>query len=752
MRRIAVGPGVASVRRMGYCGSTGEPRATSSRRCAPGSAPTTPSRWSSRRPARPGAPKRVVLSRRAVLASARPRSAGSAEPGRWLLALPASYVAGLQVVVRSLVAGHDAGAARGARLGRRRPRDAATSSRWCRPSCTGCSTTHADVAALAAFHTVLLGGGPIDPALRQRAEAAGVRVVATYGSAETAGGCVYDGYALDGVALALDRDGRIRIARADALRRLRRRPGADRRGAGRRLVPDLRRRPARRGRPAAGARPARRRGGQRRRQRARAGGRRPAARAPGVATRPRCSAYPTRSGATGWSRSWSARSTARRGPRLGRARRTRGPGRRASWSCSTRSRCCPTASPTGCAAGCGRLSAMKVFVDPDAHPVPRHHRPRGRAAPRAPAGWGEWSPFLEYDAAVAEPWLRCAEEAAAGDWPAPVRDRGPGQRHRARRRPRAGPRDRRSRGGCRTAKVKVAEPGQTLADDQARLEAVRDALGPDGRIRIDANGGWDVDDGGRRDRARSTGPPAAWSTSSSRARRVEDLAAVRRRGRRADRGRRVDPPGRRPLPGPRPRGRRHRGAQGAAARRGPRLPADRRGHRAAGRRVVGAGDLASASRPGSPWPPRCPSCPTPAAWPPCSCSTDDVVAEPLLPVDGVLPVRLPVGRRGCARPARRRARPGRALGGPAGRGAGACGRIDDRDHHRPLARAVVDRAASRRGVTEVVLAPGLAQRAAVLRGVRRRRGRAAPAAHPDRRAHRRLPRARADQGPARRPR
>ena len=38
------------------------------------------------------------------------------------------------------------------------------------------------------------------------------------------------------------------------------------------------------------------------------------------------------------------------------------------------------------------------------------------------AGWGEWSPFLEYDAEVAEPWLRCAEEAAAGDWPAPVRD------------------------------------------------------------------------------------------------------------------------------------------------------------------------------------------------------------------------------------------------------------------------------------------------------------------------------------------
>jgi O-succinylbenzoate synthase len=111
---------------------------------------------------------------------------------------------------------------------------------------------------------------------------------------------------------------------------------------------------------------------------------------------------------------------------------------------------------------------------------------------RGASGWGEWSPFLEYDARVAEPWLRCAEEAAAGDWPAPVRTSvpvnvtvpavGPEQAHRTV-----------LDGGCRTAKVKVAEPGQTLADDQARLEAVRDALGADGRIRVDANGLWDVD-------------------------------------------------------------------------------------------------------------------------------------------------------------------------------------------------------------------------------------------------------------------
>ena len=112
---------------------------------------------------------------------------------------------------------------------------------------------------------------------------------------------------------------------------------------------------------------------------------------------------------------------------------------------------------------------------------------------RGDAGWGEWSPFLEYDAVTAEPWLRCAEEAAAGDWPAAVRDVvpvnvtvpavDPEQAHAIV-----------SAGGCRTAKVKVAEPGQTLADDEARLEAVRDAIGADGRVRIDANGAWDVSD------------------------------------------------------------------------------------------------------------------------------------------------------------------------------------------------------------------------------------------------------------------
>lgn len=112
---------------------------------------------------------------------------------------------------------------------------------------------------------------------------------------------------------------------------------------------------------------------------------------------------------------------------------------------------------------------------------------------RGAAGWGEWSPFLEYPPAVAEPWLRCAEEAAAGDWPEPLRDRvavnvtvpavGPERAHAIA-----------LAGGCRTAKIKVAEPGQTLGDDLARVEAVRDALGADAHLRVDVNGHWEVDE------------------------------------------------------------------------------------------------------------------------------------------------------------------------------------------------------------------------------------------------------------------
>jgi o-succinylbenzoate synthase len=108
-----------------------------------------------------------------------------------------------------------------------------------------------------------------------------------------------------------------------------------------------------------------------------------------------------------------------------------------------------------------------------------------------PAGWGEFSPFAEYGPREAARWLASAIESATVPWPAPVRDQVPVNVTV----PAVGP-ERAAEivaaSGCRTAKVKVAEPGQAEAEDVDRVAAVRDALGPDGRIRVDANGGWDV--------------------------------------------------------------------------------------------------------------------------------------------------------------------------------------------------------------------------------------------------------------------
>lgn len=145
----------------------------------------------------------------------------------------------------------------------------------------------------------------------------------------------------------------------------------------------------------------------------------------------------------------------------------------------------------------------------------------------ASGAWGEWSPFLEYDATVAAPWLACAREAAAGDWPTPVRSSIPVNVTV----PAVGPEQAHAlvlRGGCRTAKVKVAEPGQTLAEAEARLEAVRAALGADGRIRVDANGLWEIDEAVQAiaalDRAAGGLEYVEQPVMS-----VEDLAVVRRR-------------------------------------------------------------------------------------------------------------------------------------------------------------------------------------------------------------------------------
>jgi O-succinylbenzoate synthase len=112
-----------------------------------------------------------------------------------------------------------------------------------------------------------------------------------------------------------------------------------------------------------------------------------------------------------------------------------------------------------------------------------------------PSGWGEFAPFPDYPSIAAARWLAAAVEAAWGTWPVPVRDRVPVNAIV----PAVGPEPAaqlvRDSGGCRTVKVKVAEPGQNLEQDLARVAAVAAALaesGPGGRLRVDANGGWSV--------------------------------------------------------------------------------------------------------------------------------------------------------------------------------------------------------------------------------------------------------------------
>src|SRR5580692_6359567 len=150
-------------------------------------------------------------------------------------------------------------------------------------------------------------------------------------------------------------------------------------------------------------------------------------------------------------------------------------------------------------AGADQLAALLPTVRAFAIPMPTRFRGvtvREGALVQGPAGWGEFSPFAEYGPRECARWLRCALEAALDGWPAPVRDRVPVNVTV----PAVGPEQARAivaSSGCRTAKVKVAEPGQPESADLARVRAVREALGPAGKLRVDANGAWDVDQAAR---------------------------------------------------------------------------------------------------------------------------------------------------------------------------------------------------------------------------------------------------------------
>ncbi len=108
-------------------------------------------------------------------------------------------------------------------------------------------------------------------------------------------------------------------------------------------------------------------------------------------------------------------------------------------------------------------------------------------------GWGEFSPFPEYPPTMTARWLAAGLEAAVREWPPPVRERIPVNVTIPAVDPEVAYHSVRE-SGCRTAKVKVAEPGEDGALDSARVAAVREALGPEGRLRIDVNAAWTVEE------------------------------------------------------------------------------------------------------------------------------------------------------------------------------------------------------------------------------------------------------------------
>ena len=164
-----------------------------------------------------GEPKGVLLTAAALRHSARATHDRLGGAGQWLLALPVTHIAGLTVLVRSLVArtrpevldlyggfSADAFVAATARMAPDvRHYTALVPTQLRRLLDAG--------ADLSTYDGILVGGAALPAALADRAAAAGVRIVTTYGMSETCGGCVYDGVPLDGVEVVVHDDGRVEL-------------------------------------------------------------------------------------------------------------------------------------------------------------------------------------------------------------------------------------------------------------------------------------------------------------------------------------------------------------------------------------------------------------------------------------------------------------------------------------------------------------------------------------------------------------
>ncbi|HWS58581.1 MAG TPA: o-succinylbenzoate--CoA ligase [Actinotalea sp.] len=192
-----------------------------------------------------GRPRWVLLDRAALVASARATHERLGGPGRWVLALPAGHVAGLQVLVRSLLAGTEPVTLDGpgftpAALARAVAAAGPAPATRCYVSLVptqlhrvvAAATTRRDsglprgLDPLHRLDAVLVGGAAASPTLLAAARGLGLPVVTTYGMTETCGGCVYDGLPLPGVRVELD-DGAVRVAGPVLARGYLPEPGAD---------------------------------------------------------------------------------------------------------------------------------------------------------------------------------------------------------------------------------------------------------------------------------------------------------------------------------------------------------------------------------------------------------------------------------------------------------------------------------------------------------------------------------------------
>jgi len=159
-----------------------------------------------------GRPKRVELTADAMLASAAAAESALDGPGQWLLALPLSYIAGLNVVVRSIVAGTDAVAMNGFDSGFETGHFITAAGVMRHPvrytslvpvQLARLMDDDAALDVLRRFDRILLGGQAAAPALVARALELGLNLTRTYGSSETSGGCIYDGVPVGDVRVQL---------------------------------------------------------------------------------------------------------------------------------------------------------------------------------------------------------------------------------------------------------------------------------------------------------------------------------------------------------------------------------------------------------------------------------------------------------------------------------------------------------------------------------------------------------------------